>query len=147
MHKRDTVLDEMLAEKLQRAEQNYQTAAQEFYDELCRASERQAAREGIELGSFATLYASGAAQAQNLFVVVGFGPVVYHGLHNYSTRNSPDGAWSAWVRAVSPTGRFTRDTQLYPWYSDARPMQFQRYPGSKKVKRVKRSVEPALWEE
>jgi hypothetical protein len=93
-----TVLDEILAEKLQRAEQNCQTATQEFYDELCRASEHQAAREGIELGSFATLFARGAARAQNLFVVVGFGPVVYHGLHNYPTRNSPDGAWSAWVR-------------------------------------------------
>jgi hypothetical protein len=143
-HKREPFV---ASEALRQARQQYHKAAQTFYDELCRASEHQAALDGVVLGGFVTRYGlDEAAQVQNLFVVVGFSPVVYHGLCNGPTQNAPNGTWSAWVRAVSPTGRFTRDSRLYYW-CDCGPVQYQLYPGSKKVKRVQRSVEPALWEE
>lgn len=117
------------------AEQQYLVTAQHFLDELCRASQRRAASEGIVLGGFVVPRGlTRRGQRDNLFVVVGFGPMVYHGVHNGLTAYAPDDTWIALLRAISPSGHYTRDSEVYRWYSHHG--RYRRYPGHKNVKPV-----------
>lgn len=147
MRKRDTTLSNELAARLQPFEQHCRAAAQDFYDELCRVSQGRAALQGVELGSFVVPRVCRTKQEQrrNLLVVVGFGPVVYNGFHNFLLQYAPDGTWTALLRVVSPSGHYTRDHNVYRWYSHY--WSYQLHPGHKNVKPVHLKVSPAFNEE